>query len=87
MWPNKLWQDAVMANEPFLSRLTSLLVCKVSHACDALHLCPDVSKDFPLVQSDLFTRLSAFESMFTGKYVAQARKLTQTHAYTHTVYR
>ena len=63
-----------------------------------MHLCPDMSKDFPFVQSDLFTRMSAFECMFTllktffshehaMLYVAQAHKHThaQMLACTHTV--
>ena len=30
-----------------------------------MHQCPDMSKDFPFVLSDLFTSVSAFECMFT----------------------
>lgn len=33
--------------------------------CICMHLCPDMSKGFPFVLSDLFTRAAAFECMFT----------------------
>lgn len=48
------------------SLLTSFTKCKGSHGYDVLcvHRCPDVSKDFPFVQPDLFTRVNAFECMF-----------------------
>lgn len=53
-----------------------------------MHLCPDMSKDFPFILSDLLTTASAFECVFTVLetyshmsmlllYVAQAHKHTR----------
>lgn len=49
------------------SLLTSFTICKLSHEYDVLciHLFPDVSKDFPFVQPDLFTRVNVFECMLS----------------------